>query len=158
MRRRRPGLLLLIILAVVAIFLSKGVFSSKPPVTPAAAIAYSKAQLGKPYVLGGTGPDVFDCSGLIQQAYHWSAGLRTSQQQWAGLHHVKKPHDGDLVFFHGVMTYKGEQPPGHVGIIVSVRKKIMIDAYARGFPVEYDTFGLASSKPGLSTAWGYASP
>ncbi len=29
----------------------------------AAAIAYARAELGKPYVFGATGPDAFDCSG-----------------------------------------------------------------------------------------------
>ena len=51
----------------------------RPSVTPAAAasassgasavVAFAKAQLGKPYVLGGTGPGSFDCSGLVQAAY-----------------------------------------------------------------------------------------
>lgn len=47
----------------------------------AAAIAFATAQIGKPYVWGATGPNAFDCSGLVQQA--WKAGgynlLRTSQ-------------------------------------------------------------------------------
>ena len=153
---RRSGILLLIVAAAV-IYFGRGVIFHKP-VTPAAAVAYSKAELGKPYLWGGTGPGAFDCSGLVQQAYHWGASLRTSQGQWAGLHHVSKPEPGDLVFFHGVMASKGEQPPGHVGIVVSVRKHLMIDAYAPGYGVEYDSFGLSSSKPGLGTVWGYASP
>ncbi|MYS81234.1 C40 family peptidase [Embleya scabrispora] len=41
------------------------------PDTPgaAAAIAYAKAQLGKPYVWGGEGPRGYDCSGLVMQAW-----------------------------------------------------------------------------------------
>ena len=35
----------------------------------AEAIAYARAQLGRPYQWGGTGPYSFDCSGLVQQAY-----------------------------------------------------------------------------------------
>lgn len=33
------------------------------------AIAFAMAQLGEPYVYGGTGPDSWDCSGLVQKAY-----------------------------------------------------------------------------------------
>ena len=32
-------------------------------------IAYAQAQLGKPYVWGGSGPDTFDCAGLTMRAY-----------------------------------------------------------------------------------------
>ncbi len=35
----------------------------------ATAIAYAEQQLGKPYLWGGTGPDAFDCSGLVMMAY-----------------------------------------------------------------------------------------
>ena len=55
------------------------------PGTAAAIIAYARAQLGKPYRWGGTGPDAYDCSGLAMQAYA-AAGFsipRTSQEQWA---------------------------------------------------------------------------
>ncbi|HTJ66214.1 MAG TPA: C40 family peptidase [Actinospica sp.] len=40
----------------------------------AQALQYALAQLGKPYVWGGTGPDSFDCSGLAMRAYE-SAGI-----------------------------------------------------------------------------------
>jgi len=33
------------------------------------AIAFAMNQLGEPYVYGGTGPDSWDCSGLVQAAY-----------------------------------------------------------------------------------------
>ena len=51
----------------------------------AALVAFVKAQLGKPYVLGGIGPSSFDCSGLIQAAYA-SIGItlpRVSESQSA---------------------------------------------------------------------------
>ena len=45
--------------------------STAPSPAAATAIAYARAQLGKPYVYGATGPDAFDCSGLVQAA--WAA-------------------------------------------------------------------------------------
>lgn len=126
-----------------------------PPRTPAQAVSYARSQLGKPYQWGAAGPDEFDCSGLVQQAYGWDDSLRTSEQQWAGLTHVSRPVKGDLVFFHGALM-AGELPPGHVGIVVGSHE--MIDAYAPGYGVEYDSFGTGTSKQGLQDVWGYASP
>jgi peptidoglycan DL-endopeptidase CwlO len=124
----------------------------------AAAIAYAQAQLGKPYEWGGTGPAVFDCSGLVMRAYA-AAGVslaRTSQEQWATEPHISSPRPGDLVFFAGADGTPSA--PGHVGIVVDTSRHLMIDAYAPGFPVEYDTYGLASSKPGLSDPAGFTQP
>jgi cell wall-associated NlpC family hydrolase len=44
-------------------------------------IQYARAQMGKPYVWGGVGPNGYDCSGLLWQAYK-AAGL--PQQYVAG--------------------------------------------------------------------------
>lgn len=63
------------------------------------------AQVGKPYVWGATGPDAFDCSGLIGWAFN-AIGVqlpRTSQQLWLAGPHVA-PRDaraGDLLFWAG---------------------------------------------------------
>ena len=60
------------------------------------AVNYAEEQLGKPYLWGGTGPDAFDCSGLVMMAYR-AAGVnipRTSQAQWAGLPHVPAVQGG----------------------------------------------------------------
>jgi cell wall-associated NlpC family hydrolase len=71
--------------------------------TVEAAIDFAKAQLGKPYLWGGTGPDRFDCSGLMLRAWQ-AAGVylpRTSSQQyWAGTPvAVTNLKRGDLLFW-----------------------------------------------------------
>ena len=109
----------------------------------AQAIAYARAQLGKPYCYGGTGPSCYDCSGLIEQAYA-SAGVdiaRTSEEQWATLPHVAKPRPGDLVFFVGSPI---DPSPGHV--VLYIGHGMVIQAYATGYPVMVSTLAsLASS-------------
>ncbi len=94
----------------------------------AAVILYAAEQLGKPYQWGGTGPDVFDCSGLAMMAYR-AAGLaipRTSQEQWSSGPRVLAGQEqpGDLVFFAG--SDRTPQAPGHVGIVLG--SGLMIDA------------------------------
>lgn len=44
----------------------------------AGVIAFARAQIGKPYVWGGTGPNGWDCSGLTQGAYA-SQGIHISR-------------------------------------------------------------------------------
>jgi cell wall-associated NlpC family hydrolase len=122
------------------------------------AVNYAEAQLGKPYLFGGTGPDAFDCSGLVMMAYR-SAGVniaRTSQQQWTTLPKVSKAKvlPGDLVFFAG--SDGTPTAPGHVGIVIS--KNTMIEAYAVGTPVRISTFGTPQSPPGDGKVVGYAQP
>src|SRR4051812_3635035 len=53
------------------------------PQAVSVAIRYALAQVGKPYVWGATGPDSYDCSGLVQRSYAM-AGVqlpRTSREQ-----------------------------------------------------------------------------
>ncbi|MEV8637798.1 NlpC/P60 family protein [Streptosporangium sp. NPDC051023] len=75
-------------------------------------IAYERAQLGKPYRWGGTGPDSFDCSGLVMRALQ-AAGVsgvpRVSQDQMKWVKPVTSPSPGDLGFPHPghVWTYSG---------------------------------------------------
>ncbi|MFN4220216.1 MAG: C40 family peptidase [bacterium] len=75
-------------------------------------------QVGKPYVFGATGPNAFDCSGLVQWAFK-KVGVnlpRTADMQFRVGRPVSKDQlqPGDLVFFAN--TYK----PGisHVGIYI----------------------------------------
>lgn len=85
------------------------------------AVSFVYQQLGKPYLFGGTGPDAFDCSGLMQAAWA-SAGVsipRDTYQQWASLPHVAKAdlQPGDIVFF---------ESEGHDGMYIG--NGMLIDA------------------------------
>ena len=103
--------------------------------TAVAAIAYARAQIGKPYLWGGTGPDAFDCSGLVYMAYRQSIA-RTSQDQWRTEPHVTDPQPGDLVFFAG--SDGTVTSPGHVGLVIGGGK--MIEAYATGVPIRVASY------------------
>lgn len=79
------------------------------------AVAFAYAQLGKPYEWGGTGPDAYDCSGLVQAAWA-AAGVsipRTTYEQWADLPHIPMSdlEPGDLILYNGeshVAMYVGD--------------------------------------------------
>ena len=69
-----------------------------------AALKVAKAQLGKPYKWGATGPNSFDCSGLTYYAYKNGPKVsipRTSREQSKFGKKVSKSElkPGDLVFF-----------------------------------------------------------
>lgn len=91
-----------------------------PNLSAARAVAFAKAQLGKPYVFGAEGPHSFDCSGLTQAAWK-AAGIsipRTSQAQAASLVRVpvSKVQIGDLVIY--------KPGNGHVAIYIGGGKII----------------------------------
>lgn len=74
--------------------------------------AVQKYGAGKPYVWGATGPDSFDCSGLVQyalaKAFHKSFP-HYSGSQYNASYAVSDPQPGDLVFF-------GPGGSNHVGV------------------------------------------
>ncbi len=70
----------------------------------ARVFAIAKAQEGKPYRYGATGPGSYDCSGLTQYAYkHAGKSIRrTAQEQFNHVSRHLWPSQlkaGDLVFF-----------------------------------------------------------
>ncbi|MGW3319978.1 NlpC/P60 family protein [Streptomyces fungicidicus] len=101
------------------------------------AIAFARAQIGKPYVWGATGPGSYDCSGLTQAAWK-AAGVtlpRTTYDQVdAGTTvPVSQAQPGDLVFFYDDIT--------HVGIYIGNGMMIHAPkpgAYVREESVYYD--------------------
>lgn len=75
-----------------------------PEGRPGAAVRAALSRLGRPYVWGATGPDQFDCSGLVQWSYA-QAGIhldRTTYQQINDGIPVSRSQvrPGDLVFPH----------------------------------------------------------
>jgi peptidoglycan DL-endopeptidase CwlO len=80
-----------------------------------AAMEVALGERGKPYQIGGAGPDVFDCSGLVDWAYAHAGlpGLPHSAAALQGMGVAVARADlqpGDLVFFGS--------PAFHVGIYV----------------------------------------
>ncbi len=53
---------------------SAGPTAQQPTGVAAQVVAYARAHVGSPYVVGTRGPDTFDCSGLVAAAYG-SAGV-----------------------------------------------------------------------------------
>ncbi|MFD7404047.1 NlpC/P60 family protein [Streptomyces sp. NPDC059866] len=85
--------------------------AAAPNSRSAAAVSYAYQKLGSPYVWGATGPDAFDCSGLIQAAYR-SAGVslpRTTYAQIDAGRRVSRSEllPGDLVFFYSGISHVG---------------------------------------------------
>jgi cell wall-associated NlpC family hydrolase len=109
------------------------------------AVAFAYAQIGKPYQWGATGPDSFDCSGLVMAAWA-SAGVtipRDTYEQWAGLPHipVSQMVPGDLIIYDG---------EGHVAMYVG--DGYIIDAPHTGADVEripYDTSWYVDNEDGV---------
>ncbi|MDH6124216.1 C40 family peptidase [Kitasatospora sp. GP82] len=99
----------------------------------AAAIAFARSQLGKPCVRGATGPDSYDCSGLVQAAWQ-SAGVplpRTTYAQIGAAPRVPRGElrPGDLVFFYSGVS--------HVGLYAGHGR--MIHAPHPGAPVRFES-------------------
>jgi len=101
------------------------------------AVAFAYAQLGKPDEWGATGPNAYDCSGLVQAAWA-AAGVsipRVTYDQWAALPHIAASaiEPGDLLFYDG---------EGHVAIYVG-----------NGYIIAAPRTGLDVEKIPMNTDW-----
>ncbi|HVL83242.1 MAG TPA: C40 family peptidase [Pseudonocardia sp.] len=121
------------------------------------AISFALGEVGKPYLWGGTGPDRYDCSGLMLRAFQ-AAGInlpRVSRQQfYAGGHvPIEQAQAGDLLFYatdpsdpatiHHVAMYMGDgqmvEAP-YTGEFVRVRP----------VPWEYEELVPLATRPGTT--------
>ena len=100
------------------------------------ALAAASTQSGKPYLWGGTGPDAWDCSGLVQWAFR-QAGVNLPRTTWEQAE-VGMPvplwalSPGDVIILN--------RDASHVGIYAGFGQ--VFNAYGRGVPV-----GLAPLAP-----------
>ncbi|MDL2077711.1 NlpC/P60 family protein [Streptomyces sp. GXMU-J15] len=108
------------------------------------ALAFARAQIGKPYVWGATGPDSYDCSGLTQGAWN-AAGISLPRTTWdqvdAGTTvSLANAQPGDLIFFYDDIS--------HVGIYIGNGMMIHAPkpgAYVREESIYYDGEGSIHS-------------
>ncbi len=83
------------------------------------SVAIALAQVGKPYVYGGAGPDSFDCSGLVCYSFGWKYGHSATRMcrgvvdRGVAKYSIDELEYGDLVFMNGDYN-----DCGHVGIYI----------------------------------------
>ncbi|WAU85377.1 NlpC/P60 family protein [Streptomyces sp. Qhu-G9] len=75
------------------------------------ALAFARAQIGKPYVWGASGPGSYDCSGLTQGAWK-AAGVTLPRTTWDQVKtgstvSLNSAQPGDLVFFYDDISHVG---------------------------------------------------
>lgn len=87
--------------------------------TPSAVIDYAEAQLGKPYIWGGTGPGGYDCSGLVMRAWQ-AAGVDLPRTTWDQAKAGRATTRAQLVPGDLVITAGG----GHVQLYIGDGKAI----------------------------------
>ncbi|MBM7055831.1 C40 family peptidase [Streptomyces durocortorensis] len=74
-------------------------------------LAFARAQIGKPYVWGASGPSSYDCSGLTQAAWR-EAGVTLPRTTWDQVEvgtrvATSDLQPGDLVFFYDDISHVG---------------------------------------------------
>lgn len=82
-----------------------GTADAAVPTLQARALGVAKYQIGDPYVWGATGPNSFDCSGLVYYSYRRASNgktlPRTAQAQYNKAKKIVSTsrRAGDLIFF-----------------------------------------------------------
>jgi len=114
-----------------------------PSQAAAAAIAFATRQIGKPYQWGATGPNSYDCSGLVYAAYA-AAGIHIARTtyQWrqdGPRIPLSQIQPGDLLFSAGRDGTPAN--PGHVVMYLGGGQ--IIQAPQTGEDVQIDPLGLA---------------
>lgn len=108
--------------------------------------AVEKYGKGKPYVWGASGPDSFDCSGLVMYALQKAFGKsfpHYSGAQYNATTPVSNPQPGDLVFF-------GPGGSDHVGVYAGGGKY-----WSAMSPSSNPNIGMSSVKDGPSSNISY---
>lgn len=138
MARRRAARRVAVLRALRYGVLRGNRWSRRPPLpvpdgAAGKAVRAALSRLGRPYVWGATGPDQFDCSGLVQWAYG-QAGVRLDRTTYDQIDHgIAVPRSqvrpGDLVFPN----------PGHVQLAIGNGR--VIEAPHAGATVRISALG-----------------
>lgn len=128
------------------LYRSAGARPAREAPTADAIVATAKNQVGKEYVLNASGPDEFDCSGLVYYVLN-ECGIAVDRkdcagyaqnEDWGKIESLSDVKAGDILFFHSANSSDIQ----HAGIAVS--SKNMIDASSshrkvaeRGFQTRY---------------------
>jgi cell wall-associated NlpC family hydrolase len=117
--------------AGTAVPVRAGKSAGRPAGERAASVALG--QLGVPYRYGGTTSRGFDCSGLVQYAWHRAGSSipRTTTEQWKQLAKVRSSdlQIGDLLFF------RIDGRVSHVGLYLGDRRFVHAPASGRSVSV-----------------------
>jgi len=104
-------------------------------------LAFARSQIGKMYLMGGAGPDRWDCSGLIMVAYgqhgigfgrHSSHAQFTSLQAAGKLVPLSQAQPGDLLWY----SSGGSMTATKYHVMIYTGNGMMIDAPSAGRPVQ----------------------
>lgn len=121
--------------------------SDLPSPSPLAgqAIAFARAQLGKPYQYAASGPDSYDCSGLTMAAYA-AAGL--SLPHYSGAQYAMFPHVPLDQLAPGDLVFRGPGGSQHVALYIG--NGLIITAPQTGDVVKVAAMGsvMGASRPG----------
>jgi hypothetical protein len=114
--------------------------SGLPDTAVGAMLRAALDQQGDPYVWGATGPDAFDCSGLIVYAWRQAGyvlNIRTAAQMYAVADPVPAGQEqpGDLIFSEFDTRVRGA---GHVKIVV--RRGLAVEAPRTGLDVRLKAY------------------
>jgi cell wall-associated NlpC family hydrolase len=109
---------------------AKSSSTASPAAMRKAAVSNALSKVGKPYRWGASGPNAFDCSGLVKWSFAQAGRAlpRTSRAQSTTGTSVSRANlrPGDLVFFY--------KPISHVGIYIGNNK--VVHASRKGQPVK----------------------
>lgn len=124
------------------------------------AVKIALAQRGKPYVWGATGPDAFDCSGLViysfKQAGYTISGRPSSQQMYQGNANFQRINRnelaaGDLIFFR----IGGGGSVDHVGIYIGNNQMVNAETDSNPLPKQIESVNVFSNNYWKSRIAGY---
>jgi cell wall-associated NlpC family hydrolase len=99
-------------------------------------LSAAMSRVGKPYVWGGSGPDVFDCSGLVQWSFRQAGVLmpRVAAEQFLTGDHIPlaAAQPGDLLFW----TYDPSDPTYVDHVAIYLGNGLMVVAPHTGVDVQ----------------------